>query len=1161
MSRHCALNSRESFLLFRPSTLNVKSSRIILPLFAIFFGLLPVSLQAQAPTFDEQWRWSQFTTLEGLPSNRVLEILESSAGTIWAVTQNGLAWFNGYYWNPMGVGKGLPEIRSTQVVPSSNNRLLVLMGGNLYFGDEHGFKNITPRIDNRPMEVSSIAMLPNQRHLLVSKGSIYLLEGDAVVPYKVRAEWARQKIMRVFMTDCGTVWINTAKGLYRNAGEGWTLELSSPRLPLVVLQVACNAVGRWIASVDRPLEMQGLWESDVKGRPRLHQEGYWKFPQAIAVSSQSDAVAVLLSAQAFWRSGEIWRAIERPSQELQNILSVKFKTNGDFWVGTENGLYLHRTSSKRWTRWVNRKSDERNTINEILQAHDGSIWIATGLGVENHRIDGSVRTVEQIDGKRLGAVTALAEDSAGHIWIASGSEFEGAYRFDGKLWSHVGQREGLGARLVHKIVNDRKGRLWFLGLNAYGSLKDYDILGPGVFIYDGISIRSWEHNHELPSGRIYGFAEGLHGEYWFATAGGLSRWTKDGWKHWLPYAPLLECRVFSVAVDHQNQLWFGDQNNGLGKVRNDSVRYFSTADGLVSNAVWSLKVDSAGTLWIATRGGLNSYVDGSWQTFGPQSFLENTRFWPVMPTSSNVYAGTAGGGTYILNKDDAGLHNPRVVMAPPVVHENSALLRWSTFSYLGEIHSNDVEVRYRLDEGPFSKWTKAREITLTNFSKGIHTFQVQAKDMFGTFDTEGQQCSFEVFYAIQFDPMFLVSVGALLLGLIALAIFYAARRRSFVVTLRDSEEKYRRLVHASPDAIGIFVDGKLTYANPACAQLFHAHSVDELLGKRISDIVHPDNPATVIQRMIAPPAESGPAPVEKLIRLDGSIVDVEIRRIPTFYEEHAAVQVMIRDISERILMEETRKKREVQILRAQRAESIALLTGGLAHDLQNILAPVKMSARFLVRKVKDKSSLAVVKALEERAKSGLLLVNAILTYGRGAKIRRHKLDVKKIIRDVVSAISSGSKNRIQIECKLDGQRWPILGDAAQLKQVFLNLCLNAKEAMPRGGTLSIIATDVVRDATILESNGTSSAGPYVVVRITDSGKGISKEDQERIFEPFFTTKEATGGTGLGLSIARNIVAGHNGSITAESAIGKGTTMNVYLPANHRRIKRPHEAES
>ena len=244
----------------------------------------------------------------------------------------------------------------------------------------------------------------------------------------------------------------------------------------------------------------------------------------------------------------------------------------------------------------------------------------------------------------------------------------------------------------------------------------------------------------------------------------------------------------------------------------------------------------------------------------------------------------------------------------------------------------------------------------------------------------------------------------------------------------------------------------------------------------------------------------------------------------------------------------TEKKRvEAQFIRAQKMESIALLTGGMAHDLHNILAPIAMSIPLLSRKLSDDSSRAILRAVEQSAQSGLDLVRNILTYGRGIVGERVALNVEEVLEQVLNIVSQGSSAVIEVERRWNGQCAQVSGDMNQLKQVFLNLCVNARDAMPSGGTLTVGIEQSESDEQLLEFYPDADQGPYVVVTVSDTGRGIPEEDLDRIFEPFFTTREEGEGTGLGLSIAHGIVKSHSGFITVHSAIDDGTTFRVYLP--------------
>jgi PAS domain S-box-containing protein len=279
-------------------------------------------------------------------------------------------------------------------------------------------------------------------------------------------------------------------------------------------------------------------------------------------------------------------------------------------------------------------------------------------------------------------------------------------------------------------------------------------------------------------------------------------------------------------------------------------------------------------------------------------------------------------------------------------------------------------------------------------------------------------------------------------------------------------------------------------------------------------------------------------------RKDGKGILVESRwkRIEKSSGQWLAILIVNSDITEK-------RRLESQFIRSQKMESIALLTGGMAHDLQNILAPVAMSIPLLRKKLGDESATPILNAVEESARSGLELVKNILTYGRGISGQRVKLDVVQILDQVLGIFSPGVPDSIDVRRCVNGKPCFVSGDHNQLKQVFLNLLVNARDAMPSGGVLEVAVELCEADEDLFEDFPDAETSPYVLVSVTDNGAGIPEENLDRIFEPFYTTKERGEGTGLGLSIAHGIVTSHRGYITVRSMVSQGTTFRVYLPSD------------
>ncbi|MBD2741685.1 response regulator [Coleofasciculus sp. FACHB-1120] len=243
-----------------------------------------------------------------------------------------------------------------------------------------------------------------------------------------------------------------------------------------------------------------------------------------------------------------------------------------------------------------------------------------------------------------------------------------------------------------------------------------------------------------------------------------------------------------------------------------------------------------------------------------------------------------------------------------------------------------------------------------------------------------------------------------------------------------------------------------------------------------------------------------------------------------------------------------RKQLEAQFLRAQRMESIGTLASGIAHDLNNALAPVLMSVQILEHKLQDEQSQRILKTLETNTKRSADLVKQVLSFARGVEGKQTTLQARHIIKEIEQIVKQTFSRAIEIRTDIPMlDLWTISGDATQLHQVLMNLCVNARDAMPNGGTLELSARNLWVDEHYARMNLDAKVGPYVVITVSDTGMGISREIIDRIFEPFFTTKEIGQGTGLGLSTVIGIIKSHGGFVQVLSEVGKGTQFYIYLP--------------
>ena len=279
------------------------------------------------------------------------------------------------------------------------------------------------------------------------------------------------------------------------------------------------------------------------------------------------------------------------------------------------------------------------------------------------------------------------------------------------------------------------------------------------------------------------------------------------------------------------------------------------------------------------------------------------------------------------------------------------------------------------------------------------------------------------------------------------------------------------------------------------------------------------------------------------VRKDGSRVSVSLNVTAMLDEEGQITGFLsvVTDITEK-------KKLEQQFLRSQRIESVGTLAGGIAHDLNNVLTPILMSIELLRLTSTNERTNTILTGIEGSAKRGADLVRQILTFARGVEGKRTELCARKLIKDIRQFVQDTFPKNIYCVSTLPDDLPSFLGDPTQLHQILLNLCVNARDAMPTGGTLAITAGSVVMDEAAAAVQMDAKPGTYVTISVSDTGTGIPPEVVDKIFDPFFTTKEIGKGTGLGLSTVLSITKSHGGFITVSSEPNQETSFTIFLPA-------------
>jgi two-component system, cell cycle sensor histidine kinase and response regulator CckA len=373
----------------------------------------------------------------------------------------------------------------------------------------------------------------------------------------------------------------------------------------------------------------------------------------------------------------------------------------------------------------------------------------------------------------------------------------------------------------------------------------------------------------------------------------------------------------------------------------------------------------------------------------------------------------------------------------------------------------------------------------------------------------------------------------------------------FTFGLPDVQKAYlEQLVECTPEAISVLnTQHGIMRINGEFTRLF-GFCPEDALGRNITDLIVPADRKTETRMIEETLARGERVAIEtKRQRKDGTLVDVFMSGAPVMVNGvKVAFYALYRDISEQKRAETDRRGLEDQFRQAQKMEAVGRLAGGVAHDFNNLLMVISGYSEVLLGSTERDSFLyPKIEAIQQAADRAGNLTRQLLAFSRKQMLELRVVDVNVIVADMERLLRPLIGENIALDSRLALDLGRTRADAGQLEQVIMNLVVNAKDAMPRGGKITIrTANENLTDITRQE-NLYMIAGPYVVLSISDTGGGMDRETQSRIFEPFFTTKEKGKGTGLGLSTVYGIVKQSGGYILAQSELGQGTTFRIYLP--------------
>ena len=351
------------------------------------------------------------------------------------------------------------------------------------------------------------------------------------------------------------------------------------------------------------------------------------------------------------------------------------------------------------------------------------------------------------------------------------------------------------------------------------------------------------------------------------------------------------------------------------------------------------------------------------------------------------------------------------------------------------------------------------------------------------------------------------------------------------------------LLDKAQDAILVCdLNHQILYWNKG-AEHIYGRSLTDVLGRNLTDVIYGGDPAHINAAKAALEAKDEWKVECDQVTRGGEKITVVSRwsliRNDTGQPDY--ILITNTDVTDQ-------KRAEEQLLRAQRLESIGTLAGGIAHDLNNVLTPILMSVEMLQLNGVDPETARWLTMIRENADRGADLIKQVLTFARGMSGERIQVQVKHIVKELVAVLKETFPRSIDVKFDIEPTLWTISADPTHIHQVLMNLCVNARDAMPSGGTIKISAKNVVVDENHSRINMDADPGNYVYLTVSDTGTGMTPDVVDRIFDPFFTTKDIGHGTGLGLSTTLTIVRSHGGFINVYSEVDRGTRFSIYFPS-------------
>jgi PAS domain S-box-containing protein len=1138
------------------------------------------------------WRQPQ-----GLPQNTVFAILQTRDGYIWVGTKGGLSRFDGASFATFA-DRQLREGEIWALVEGDDSSLWVATYGTGLVRLKNG--KVTTYTTKDGLTNDFVTTLCKDREggiWIGTDGGLSRFKGGHFTSYPIRDGRASNAVSALHIDEEDNVWIGAKNGAVDRFKDG-KMYLHVPEEPKQAGLI--RAIWRdreralWVSSATGVFRWKDGKSSritlpeGISPAPRLYgdrqgnvwigtEDGVKVYKDGKLSSLPLESVVSSWYTTAMFRDREdnLWIGSHDQglacihqgqfiSYTAKNGLNDNYATTvlqdhqGTIWLGSLKGLNSFHDG--KFTDYSGKNGLPVNIVVSLAEDRERRLWVGTEAGLFRSQVlkdcapgrcaPHFVNVIPQTHAR------AIAEDRSGAIWV--GTDLDGLLRYqNGKITAYATQN-GLASNAIRGLLEDKNGSVWI------GSREGLDRYRDGRFtVYteqDGLVNRAVQS--------LYLDADNT---LWIATRQGLSR-LKDGhFTNYTAHDGLYSELLFSLVEDNRHNLWIGcskgvfhvskQQLNDFadGKIHSITSVAYGIEHGLSSTVMSAgfspaANKTSDGRVWFATATGV-SVID-------PEKLPVN-----ALPPLVHVEDVSIDGRALDLN---------RVSQVPP--GRGDLVLRYTGLSFT---MPEKVTFKYKL-EGYDRDWIDAgarRTAEYTNIPPGRYRFQVVAANSDGVWNTTG--ASFEFYFHPHFyQTYWFYSLCALLAVFTGLGAYrwrirrLRVRQRELERLLHDrtsklriyqghleeqvaertaevtaTNEQLRRSQHLLQSIIDnstavIYVKdivGRYMLVNRRFAELFHS-TQESVVGKTDYDLF-PREQADAFRAFDREVfAKNAVMESEQVISHDdGPHTYISIKG-PLLDDAGKAYAVcgLSTDISER-------KRLEKQLLQAQKMEAIGRLAGGIAHDFNNLLTIITGSSESLQESLGDQPLGEKVEAIRKAGQKASSLTRQLLTFSRRQVLQPVALNLNDVLADLWKMLQRLVSEDIELEINTHPKLGMTRCDPSQVEQVIVNLVVNACDAMPKGGKLTLETANAALDDAYAGLQTGVQSGCYVRLTVTDTGCGMDAETQAHIFEPFFTTKEQGEGTGLGLATVYAIAQQAGGHVSVYSEPGRGTTFHVYFP--------------